>query len=172
MSPAELLICSSCNAAPTPLPISILGVSILPLPQANALAPSLTLFSHSTSNPETSPTDPAFRTKPLSSTCFSPPPLCAWSRPPPRRLGYRSSSRRLLLRAHHCPLQSVLNTAAGPLLKTLQAPPHLEWKPKFFPCLPKLQHLVPASCLSSIPPSLCFGLTGRPAQPPTYLSCF
>lgn len=77
---------------PTP-PISILGVSILPFPQANALAPSLTLFSHSTSNPETSPTDPAFRTKPLSSTCFSPPPLLTWSRPPPCRLGYRSSSR-------------------------------------------------------------------------------
>ena len=82
------------QCTPTPLPISILGVSILPFPQANALAPSLTLFSHSTSNPETSPTDPTFRTKPLSSTCFSPPPLLAWSGPPPCRLGYRSSSRR------------------------------------------------------------------------------
>lgn len=95
MSPAEFLICSSCNAPPRPppQPISILGVSILPFPQANALAPSLTRFSDSTSNPETSPTDPAFRAKPLSSTCFSPPPLLTGSRLPACRLGYRSSSR-------------------------------------------------------------------------------
>lgn len=51
--------------------------------------------------------------------------------------------------------------------KCSTAPPHPEWKPKFLLRFPKLPHLVPASCLSSIPPSLCFGLTGRPAQPPT-----
>ena len=72
------------------------------------------------------------------------------------------------------PMRSGENLSQMSLLysKCSMAPPHLEWKPTFLLCLPKPQHLVPGSYLSSICPSLCFSLTGHAAQPPTtYLSC-
>ena len=106
---------SSSSAPPAMRPlISVLGGLHPSISQASALAPSLTVFSHSTGNPETIPMDPAFRTKPLSSNCFPPPPLL----PPgpsyqPMAWIPAAAPALQLLRVHHCPLQSTLKTAAN-----------------------------------------------------------
>ena len=154
---------SSCNATP----ISVLGASILPFPQASAPWHQPWLSSHI---PHL--IHKQFQWTPLSghspfpSNCFSPPPLLppGWYQLPSCRLDYCSSFRPA---ASPCPplpptvyfqhssqgdpLKTWVRSHHSPTQNPPPAPSHLEQKSKSFLCLTSLHCLVPASSPSSTP---------------------